>query len=237
LGSIPFSRAGPKTPRARGAAPPVYLVPRPCTPKQTQPAAGYYTGCAQHSTKWSCRWRSCANHNHNSGHRDWRRDALRNLPRDTGLHRCLVARGLTNAACEGGSAAGAPPAERRRVHQSGSSWLCEGVPVEYHLAAGENPIGACGEAKGILRLLKAPISKSNPHLLSAGLACLLFNGPAQGASHSALRQRMCARACAVAGAPICTTPACSPPPPDGGGVIECTFYTIALYTLLAGLVQ
>jgi hypothetical protein len=57
------------------------------------------------------------------------------------------------------------------------------------------------------------------------------------------RTPLCAsvRVCAVAGVAmarlICTTPACSPPPPDGGGIIECAFYTTALYTLLARPVQ
>jgi hypothetical protein len=66
----------------------------------------------------------------------------------------------------------------------------------------------------------------------------LLNGPVPRAGGIALRSAP-AYVCAPLWLArlIYTTPACSHPPPDGGGIIECAFYTIALYALLARLVQ
>ena len=68
------------------------------------------------------------------------------------------------------------------------------------------------------------------------LACLLFNGPVQGESHSALRQRTCVR-CGWRAYLHCTSMPSSILHPHGGGIIECAFYTTALYALLARPVQ
>jgi hypothetical protein len=56
-------------------------------------------------------------------------------------------------------------------------------------------------------------------------AWLAKNAPCTGNRPRALRQQTCVRA--VAGAPIYSTPTCSPPPPDGGGITECAFNTTA----------
>jgi hypothetical protein len=83
----------------------------------------------------------------------------------------------------------------------------------------------------------SPSWRPTPVVRSEGGACLFLGLAsccqtarcAKGLRTRSAPARVCA--CGVTGAPIYSTPACSPPPPDGGGIIECAFYTTARFPL------